>query len=102
MSSWSKRQYAELVFVPAFAFLPSILSSLQLFITPAEPGLHTDYTSSTLYAIFYQGLSLLILYHVLRGRGETISDLGVTFSRKDVVYGVMLFSIVFGFNYAIK
>lgn len=77
MDPWRKRQLAELVFVPAFAFLPAVYYSILLYTNVSVPSKRAGTADLLIYNIIYQCLSLLILQTVLRKRQENFTDLGV-------------------------
>jgi membrane protease YdiL (CAAX protease family) len=102
MNSLKRRKVFELVFVPAFAFLPSILYSLQLFFAGSEHVSYTNQSASVEYGIFYECLSLALLYYVLRGRRETFRDLGMSLTWRDGIAGMILALIVYLFTYGFQ
>jgi membrane protease YdiL (CAAX protease family) len=102
MSTTRRRQIFELIFVPAFAFLPSLFYAVELFIKGTEHVNYSDVSSSILFALIYECLALSLLYYVLYKRDEGFSNLGLNFSWKQLFAGIVLAIVVYVFTYVFE
>ncbi len=102
MSTARKRQTFDLIFVPAFTFLPSVIFSIQLLVKDTEHINYSDASSSILFALIYECAALLLLYYVLYKRNENFKDLGFSFTGRQLLTGIVLALVVFIVTYVVE
>lgn len=90
-----RRQIFELVFVPAFAFLPSMVYSILLFAKGTEHVVYEDVSSSYIFSIVYGFAAIALVQHVLHKRNEGLRNLGLYFNWKQLPEGILLLVAVY-------
>jgi membrane protease YdiL (CAAX protease family) len=97
-----KRQIFELIFVPAFAFLPSLILSIGLLIKGTEHINYSDASSSIFFTLIYECAALSLLYYVLYKRNENFTDLGLSFTWGQLQTGIILAVAVLIVTYIVE
>lgn len=85
-----RRKIFEFVFVPAFTFLPSMAYAILLFVKGTEHVIYEDLSSSYIFSIVYGFAAIALIQHVLHKRSEGLRDLGLYFSWKQLLEGILL------------
>jgi membrane protease YdiL (CAAX protease family) len=79
------------VLVCAIAFGSGIIGSTRSLIIGENPGANRGGEWRWAYSMWHQVLALAVLWYVLQRRSRRFSDIGLKWSVKEVIFGILLF-----------